>query len=76
MTGHHPLNLALNELRAPSELCLEGDVLVFMDENQGAVLWGIAGSGLALRIRRFYKPRQAPNSRGTPRTIPSRTSFS
>ncbi len=48
LAGRHPLNLALNELRAPSELGLEGDVLVFMDENQGAVVWGITGSGLSL----------------------------
>jgi hypothetical protein len=48
VAGRHPLNLALNELRAPSELSVEGDVLVFMDENQGVVLWGIAGSSLAL----------------------------
>jgi hypothetical protein len=48
LAGRHPLNLALNELRAPSELSMEGDVLVFMDENQGVVRWGIAGSGLAL----------------------------
>jgi hypothetical protein len=39
--GNMPLNNAYNELLAPESWRLDRHVLVFLDENQGVVKWGV-----------------------------------
>lgn len=41
------LNDVHNVLRSPDRIALEGGYLVFMDENQGVVSWGLRESDLA-----------------------------
>jgi hypothetical protein len=54
-------NRAHNELRRPEEWSVEGGKLVFLEENQGVVFWGVEVGTLPEADPRVY---QAENVRG------------
>lgn len=39
--GRHPINRVHNRLWSPDEWAIHADMLVFMEENQGVVYWGV-----------------------------------
>jgi hypothetical protein len=45
--GRHPLNRVSDRLRPPEAVELTGGRLVFLDENQGVVCWGVRAGGRA-----------------------------
>jgi hypothetical protein len=56
-------NRAHNQLRRPEEWSLDGDKLVFLEENQCVVVWGVEGVRLPDADPPVY---QGPNVRGQP----------
>jgi len=68
------LNTAHNQFYALSALEVEGDYLLFMDENQSVVSWGFRLADLKKKNPRVWQRNNSPRLNGTRRSNRSRRS--
>lgn len=58
LIGKHPINKEHNRILAPNEIYYIGDYLVFAEENENVVVWGILKSDLQIEDPVVYQGQE------------------
>ena len=58
LIGKHPINKEHNRILAPNEIYYIGDYLVFAEENENVVAWGILKSDLQIEDPVVYQGQE------------------